>query len=96
MAEPQPAADSRAWGESEGLHMELEGAGLVDPGARPEDAGLMGPWTPRGCCGCFSRQAEDAGDDGVSVLRVWEGSWVEAGLCLSDPQLPAPRVHPGV
>ena len=43
-----------------------------------------------------SRQAEDAGDDGVSVLRVWAGSCVEAGLCLSDPQLPAPRIHPGV
>jgi len=72
----------------------------MDPEAhsthRPEEAGPVGPWTPRGHCGRFSRQAEDTGDDGVSVLKVWAGSWVEAGLCLSDPQLPAPHIHPGV
>lgn len=62
---------------------------------RPEEAGPVGPWTPRGRCGRISRQAEDTGDDGVSVLRVWVGSWAEAGLRLSDMQLPAAHVHPG-
>lgn len=94
-----PTVDSRAWGESEGPHTELEGTGLVELEARrtqrPEQAGPVGPWTPRGHCGRISRQAEDAGDGGVSVLRVWAGSWAEAGLHLSDMQLPAAHVHPG-
>lgn len=58
---------------------------------RPEEAGPVGPRTPRG----RSRQAEDVGDDGVSVLRVWVGSWAKARLHLSDLQLPAAHVHPG-